>query len=429
MDLNEGQKEEVAILSQSLNEDKKSFKAKKLLFVFLGIILLGAFIFGLAKANEIKLVGKIADIGGQFFYNSGEFKLVDRVSLEEKSDLKNGQNDLQEKLSEKKSKKKTSGVSKNKKSNNNSSAEKDKNNKDDLEKTANAKKGISLILNNNSTSGVASQETLKKYFTLTVSKLGNGNGNVLSDKWGIDCGNKCSNDYLQGTKISLIAAYANDSYFGGWGGACNGDKDCSVVLNNNIYISADFGLNSANSSQIVLRDNQNINSTQNNNSGENNGGSNSNNSAVIGINHLVVSEIFVGMDGNANYEFIELYNPTNQEIDLTGWTIKKRSSSGAESSLVVSSRLDGNKMLAGKYFLIVNEGGYNGTVSSDAVWAKSNTLAYTNNTIIIYNGNGEEIEQVSWIEIPKNESFERVSWDSSQFKIEANPNPQNSHNN
>ena len=126
-------------------------------------------------------------------------------------------------------------------------------------------------------------------------------------------------------------------------------------------------------------------------------------------NHILVSEIMVGIDGNANYEFIEIFNPTANPIDLTGWSIKKKSSTNSESTFVSSSRLEGKIISPNKYFLLVNEGGYGSTSSpqADIFWPKSYTLAYSNNAIIIYNANSELIEEVSWTEIPKGQSIER----------------------
>lgn len=143
-------------------------------------------------------------------------------------------------------------------------------------------------------------------------------------------------------------------------------------------------------------------------------------------NHILISEIMVGMEGNVDYEFIELFNPTSQSIDLTGWSIKKKSSTGSESTLVSSSRLEGKIIPANKYYLFANEGGYSGSVSPDVFWPKSYTLAYSNNSVIIYNANNELIEEVAWTEIQKGHSIERVSWDSNEFKIQLTPNPQNS---
>jgi hypothetical protein len=145
--------------------------------------------------------------------------------------------------------------------------------------------------------------------------------------------------------------------------------------------------------------------------------------------NILISEIMAGADGNSSYEFIELFNPTENPINLTSWSIKKKSSSGSESTLVSASRLEGKIIPANKYFLLANEGGYDGQVSADVFWPKSYTLAYTNNAVVIYNGNGELVEEVSWTEIPKDQSIERESFSANQFKNQFNPNPQNSGSN
>ena len=142
--------------------------------------------------------------------------------------------------------------------------------------------------------------------------------------------------------------------------------------------------------------------------------------------NILISEIMAGVDANSSYEFIEFFNPTANLIDLTGWSIKKKSSTGSESTLVSASRFEGKIIPANKYFLLVNEGGYNGSVAPDIFWPKSYTLAYANNAIIIYNANSELVEEVGWSEIPKDQSIERESFGNNQFKIQSNPNPQNS---
>ncbi len=145
-------------------------------------------------------------------------------------------------------------------------------------------------------------------------------------------------------------------------------------------------------------------------------------------NYVLVSEIMVGVDGNADYEFIEIFNSAPNPIDLTGWSIKKRSSSGGESTLVSSKYFKDKIIPANKYLLLANEGGYGsaGSPQADVSWPKSYTLAYSNNAIVVYNANNELVEDVGWAEIPKGQSFERESFSGKQFKIQPNPNPQNS---
>jgi len=140
----------------------------------------------------------------------------------------------------------------------------------------------------------------------------------------------------------------------------------------------------------------------------------------------VISEILAGISADADYEFIELYNSTDAPIDLTGWSIKRKSSTGNEYSLLVASRLSGKIIPPKSYFLAVNEGKYTGSVSPDVSWATSNKLAYTNNAVILYDATGAKVEEVGWAETPlKDQSYER-DLASGTFSVQANPNPRNS---
>lgn len=150
--------------------------------------------------------------------------------------------------------------------------------------------------------------------------------------------------------------------------------------------------------------------------------------STVNSGRVVISEILVGVDGNADYEFIELYNPSSFIVDLTGWSIKKRSSSGSESTLVSNNTKYGNfkdkKILPGKYLLLAKNNGYSGNIQPDILY--SGELAYKNNAVVLYNPDGKVIEDIGWDEIVKGQSLERISWSTGEFKSQTSPNPQNS---
>src|SRR3990172_5951697 len=59
--------------------------------------------------------------------------------------------------------------------------------------------------------------------TLTVTLAGTGNGTVTSSPTGIACGSDCTETYLSGTPVVLMATSTIGSTFAGWSGAA----DCS----------------------------------------------------------------------------------------------------------------------------------------------------------------------------------------------------------
>jgi hypothetical protein len=149
-------------------------------------------------------------------------------------------------------------------------------------------------------------------------------------------------------------------------------------------------------------------------------------SAPKSFGKILISEVMAGSSKSSNDEFIEIYNPSREPVVLTDWYLKKKTSNGSESTLVATLRLNGKVILGEKYFLIANDGGYAGSVPADARWASSNNIAYTKNSVFIYNPNGEKVDEVFWDEIVKDKSYARVSWDSNQFMIQEIPSPQNS---
>jgi len=57
------------------------------------------------------------------------------------------------------------------------------------------------------------------YSLLTVQPTGSGTGTVISTPEGIECGSDCTETYVNGVPIRVIAPANSDSYFSGWSGA------------------------------------------------------------------------------------------------------------------------------------------------------------------------------------------------------------------
>ena len=79
-------------------------------------------------------------------------------------------------------------------------------------------------------------------------------------------------------------------------------------------------------------------------------------------NHLVISEVFPGGNSSTTADWVELYNPTSQPVDISGWKVKYKSATGASVSnnftLPAGSTINGYG-----YFLISSSG----TIAGGAV--------------------------------------------------------------
>ena len=76
-------------------------------------------------------------------------------------------------------------------------------------------------------------------YTLTASKT--GSGTISSNPLGISCGTDCSEAYVTGTVVTLMATPATNYQFTGWSGACSGTvSTCTVSLTAAKSVTANF---------------------------------------------------------------------------------------------------------------------------------------------------------------------------------------------
>ncbi|HYC36972.1 MAG TPA: Ig-like domain repeat protein [Usitatibacter sp.] len=91
-----------------------------------------------------------------------------------------------------------------------------------------------------STSSPLNQLVQPARFTLTVTKTGNGAGQIDSSPPGISCGLICAADFDGGTLVMLTATPSASSVFTGWSGGCAGTGSCSITMAQATAVAATF---------------------------------------------------------------------------------------------------------------------------------------------------------------------------------------------
>lgn len=102
-------------------------------------------------------------------------------------------------------------------------------------------------------------------------------------------------------------------------------------------------------------------------------------SAATDNSNVVISQIQIAGtgNGNANHDFIELYNPTSSTFSLNGFKLVTRSSSGATDNSVVNF-VTGDFIAAHSYYLWFNTsiaGGFTCDKSTTDTVANNNNVA------------------------------------------------------
>jgi len=109
------------------------------------------------------------------------------------------------------------------------------------------------------------------------------------------------------------------------------------------------------------------------------------------IESILVIEVQIAGD-SSNNDFIKIYNPTNNDLEIDGFKLRKRSSTGSESSIRAFPQ--GSKILAHSNFLWANsESNFANSLSADV---SSKTTLAKNNSIAILNSDGLILDSLAW---------------------------------
>jgi|GEM_PF-2213806 hypothetical protein len=114
---------------------------------------------------------------------------------------------------------------------------------------------------------------------------------------------------------------------------------------------------------------------------------------------ILISEVQIAGVTGEKEEFVELYNPNSQEVDLTGWYLQRKTKTASNYATFAANTLfSGKKINSNSYFLIAREGsGFSGDVITDNPLTQDNTLA-------LKNPNGDISDTVGWGQAPDYET-------------------------
>lgn len=101
--------------------------------------------------------------------------------------------------------------------------------------------------------------------------------------------------------------------------------------------------------------------------------------------HVVISQIQLSGTGNAQDEFVELYNPTDATIEMTSWRLTRKSSTGGSIQNLVAN-LTGT-IAPRSYYLIAHPSAGSASIA-DIIYSSSSSAMTTNNTITLFSDAG-----------------------------------------
>lgn len=250
------------------------------------------------------------------------------------------------------------------------------------------------------------------HYNVSVSMTGNGTGVVTSTPAGISCGFTCQGSYLADTKLTFTAIPDTGSMFNGWSGACHGSSvQCTFIVTSSVALTADFEPIPPKISFSVPTDPDVASQTPATpvasstpiatstapSSGDTQAGTTSSTattpigSASSTAAPVRIAEVQISGASSSN-DYVKLFNATGAAVDMSGWRLHKKSSTGTDYSLKTFPT--GATILPGGYFVWANSsGGFADSI--DANVSSTETLAAENSAVLM-DATGAIVDQASW---------------------------------
>ncbi|MFA5994204.1 MAG: lamin tail domain-containing protein, partial [Parcubacteria group bacterium] len=161
---------------------------------------------------------------------------------------------------------------------------------------------------------------------------------------------------------------------------------------------------------------------------------------LAAVPDVVINEVHIsGGTGHTDDDFVELYNATDQSVDISGWKMKKRIKSGTESTLKdFSVAEDMNITIPAKKYLLWASANGKFKTSTEEEFISSSSLT-SDNSLALFDENNILIDAVTYgaghtnpfapslsypLNPTANSSIER-DMANNLFVAQVNPTPQN----
>ncbi len=106
-----------------------------------------------------------------------------------------------------------------------------------------------------------------------------------------------------------------------------------------------------------------------------------------------ISEVQIEGITDSKYEFVELYNPNEIDVDLTGWYVQRKTKTGASySSYAANTLFSGKKIGSGGYFVIARATSPYVPLANVLV----DSALTADNSLVLKNPNGQIADKVGW---------------------------------
>ncbi len=127
----------------------------------------------------------------------------------------------------------------------------------------------------------------------------------------------------------------------------------------------------------------------------------------------LIGEIFPGAGtGASDVEWVKLYNPTADAVNLAGWSLR-RGMSATSSEVLLQAFPTSTIPSLGFYLVGSPEYAASSTVSADAAYSGSAHLSYADDALLLVNANLEIVDAVSYASVARGNSLERYAYDGS----------------